>query len=83
MMFFTFAYSTEKRRTRMNKSNDNRWHSMAENCKHLGINRDTVIKWINIKNMASHKIGRLWKFKITEVDDWVRSGGAEEKENSL
>lgn len=53
---------------------------MTEICKHLGISRDTAIKWINKKNLPSHKIGRLWKFKIIEVDEWVRSGGAEEKE---
>jgi len=30
--------------------------------------------------LPAHKIGRLWKFKITEVDDWVRSGGAGDQE---
>lgn len=59
---------------------ESRWLSMTEICKHLGISRDTAIKWINKKNLPSHKIGRLWKFKIIEVDEWVRSGGAEEKE---
>lgn len=62
-----------------NTNNDNRWVSMAEICKHLGISRDTAIKWINKREMPSHKIGRLWKFKIDEVDAWVKSGGAEEK----
>lgn len=60
-----------------NTSNDNRWVSMTEICKHLGISRDTAIKWINKREMPSHKIGRLWKFKIEEVDAWVKSGGAE------
>ena len=27
---------------------------------------------------AAHKLGRLWKFKLTEVDDWVRAGGAQD-----
>ena len=51
---------------------------MTEICNHLGISRDTVKKWIINKNMPSHKIGRLWKFKMDEVDTWVKSGGAEE-----
>lgn len=59
---------------------ESRWLSMTEICKHLGISRDTAIKWINKKNLPAHKIGRLWKFKIIEVDEWVRSGGADEKE---
>lgn len=59
---------------------ESRWLSMTEICIHLGISRDTAIKWINKKNLPAHKIGRLWKFKIIEVDEWVRSGGAEEQE---
>lgn len=57
---------------------ENRWVSMTEICKHLGISRDTAIKWINKKGLPAHKIGRLWKFRIVEVDEWVLSGGAEE-----
>jgi len=53
---------------------------MTEICTHLGISRDTAIKWINKKNLPAHKIGRLWKFKIIEVDEWVRSSETEEKE---
>ncbi len=43
---------------------------------YLGIKRDTVYKWMGEKGMPSHKIGRLWKFKREEVDDWVRKGEA-------
>lgn len=57
--------------------NDERWLSMSEICKYLGISRDTALKWINNKNMPAHKIGRLWKFKIEEIDNWVKSGSAE------
>jgi excisionase family DNA binding protein len=58
---------------------ENRWFSMIEICEYLGISRDTAIKWINTNNMPAHKIGRLWKFKTSEVDEWVKSGGATEK----
>lgn len=51
---------------------------MTEIYTYLGISRDTVIKWIDKKGLPAHKIGRLWKFKIIEVDNWVRSGGAQE-----
>lgn len=61
-----------------NADSENRWVSMNEICNHLGISRDTAIKWINKKGLPAHKIGRLWKFKVVEVDDWVRSGGSEE-----
>ncbi len=28
--------------------------------------------------MPAHQIGRLWKFKVSEVDEWVRQGKAKE-----
>ena len=53
-----------------------RWLSVAEIADHLGIKRDTVYKWIERKRMPAHKLGKLWKFKASEIDSWVRSGGA-------
>jgi predicted DNA-binding transcriptional regulator AlpA len=26
--------------------------------------------------MPAHKVGRLWKFQASEIDEWVRSGSA-------
>lgn len=49
---------------------------MNEICLYLGISRDTVLKWINKRNMPAHKIGRLWKFKTSEIDEWIESGEA-------
>ncbi len=55
---------------------EDRWLSVDEIGDYLGIKRDTVYKWISEKGMPAHKIGRLWKFKKDEVDEWVRAGGA-------
>jgi excisionase family DNA binding protein len=41
---------------------------MNEICEHLGIRRDTALKWILNKNMPAKKIGRLWKFKIKDYN---------------
>ena len=43
---------------------------------HLGVTKDTVYAWISEKGMPAHRVGRLWKFQATEIDEWVRSGGA-------
>lgn len=43
---------------------------------HLGVTKDTVYAWIIDKKMPAHKVGRLWKFQASEIDEWVRSGGA-------
>jgi excisionase family DNA binding protein len=53
-----------------------RWSSVEEMCIHLGVARDTVYRWIATRRMPAHRIGRLWKFKISEVERWVRDGGA-------
>jgi excisionase family DNA binding protein len=45
---------------------------------HLGVTRDSIYRWIDRKNLPAHRVGRLWKFKVSEVDDWVRAGGANE-----
>ncbi|MHB9068770.1 MAG: helix-turn-helix domain-containing protein [Sedimentisphaerales bacterium] len=56
-----------------------RWLSVDEIAEHLGIKRDTVYKWVAHKNMPAHKVGRLLKFQIKEVDEWVRTGNASSK----
>ncbi|WP_295456910.1 helix-turn-helix domain-containing protein [uncultured Thiodictyon sp.] len=52
------------------------WASVEDVSNHLGVAKDSVYRWIDLKGLPAHKIGRLWKFKLSEVDDWVRSGGA-------
>ena len=54
---------------------NDRWVSVDEIASHLGIKRDTVYNWINDFELPAYKIGRLWKFNIEEVNEWVRSGG--------
>lgn len=52
------------------------WLSADAIAVHLGVTKDTVYSWIADKAMPAHKVGRLWKFQTTEVDAWVRGGGA-------
>jgi excisionase family DNA binding protein len=60
---------------------EDRWLSVDEIAAYLGIKRDTVYKWIEHKDMPAHKLGRLWKFKRVEIDEWVRRGGASQQVN--
>ena len=58
-----------------------RWLSVDEITAHLGVNPDTIYKWITRKRMPAHKVGKLWKFLASEVDEWVKGGRA--AENSI
>lgn len=62
--------------------NIEKWSTMKEVQEYLGVGRDSIMQWINKRNMPAYKVGRLWKFKLSEVDDWIRSGGAAEDNSS-
>ena len=59
-----------------------RWLSVDEIAAHLGVNPDTIYKWITRKSMPAHKVGRLWKFLASEVDQWVKGGKAAQQVGS-
>lgn len=52
------------------------WLSADSIAEHFGVTKDTVYTWISEKGMLAHKVGRLWKFQVSEVDDWVRTNGS-------
>lgn len=54
--------------------NDN-YISIEETVNYLGIKVVTLRTWIKTKsNLPAHKIGKQWKFKKAELDEWVKSG---------
>ena len=55
-------------------NSEDRWLSTQEISAHLGMNTDTIYRWIRKKGMPAHKVGGLWKFQREEVDDWAKSG---------
>ena len=50
------------------------WVSLEEVAAYLGVNKDTIRNWIKKSDIPARKIGRKWKFKLSEVDEWVKSG---------
>lgn len=70
----------------MTKETIERWYSMNEICSYLGITRDTCLTWIEKRGMPGVKIGRTWKFKVSDVDKWMLSKAVaitDKKENQV
>ena len=57
---------------------EERWVSVEDVALHLGVNKDSIYRWINNKGLPVHKVGRLFRFKLSEVDEWVRQGDGED-----
>ena len=49
--------------------------SLEQAAEYLNIKPVTLRKWIrNLDDIPAHQIGKLWKFKKAELDEWVNSG---------
>lgn len=59
----------------MEKIIDDRWIGIEEAANYLGVNKDTIRNWIKKDTeIPAHRIGKLWKFKKSELDAWIKSG---------
>lgn len=62
----------------MNLEIMDRWLSVQEIAQYLGISKETIYRWLDSKKIPAHKIGKQWKFQVSEVDGWVKDGSAED-----
>jgi excisionase family DNA binding protein len=51
-----------------------RWYNLEEIASHLGVSKDTIRSYIKKGTIPFYKVGRQYKFKLSEVDAWVESG---------
>ena len=60
----------------MDMINQDNYIKLEDAAEYLGIKPTTLRSWIkDPKNeVPAHKIGRMWKFKRSEIDAWVQSG---------
>ena len=45
------------------------WVTAIDVARHLGEVKDWVYRWREHKDLPAHKIGRLWKSQLTEIDE--------------
>jgi excisionase family DNA binding protein len=56
---------------------DERWVGVEKVATHLGVAKDSVYRWVESRDLPAHRVGRLLRFKLSEVDAWVEAGGGE------
>jgi excisionase family DNA binding protein len=49
-----------------------RWVGVDDVAAHLGVAKDSVYRWIDERGLPAHRVGRLFRFKLSEIDEWVR-----------
>lgn len=51
------------------------WVSIVDVAAHLNVTKDSIYRWVDSKDFPAHRVGRLLRFRLSEVDEWVKSGG--------
>jgi excisionase family DNA binding protein len=51
-----------------------KWVNLEDIAIHLSMSEDTVRTWIKEGKLPFCRVGKRYKFKISEVDEWIRTG---------
>jgi excisionase family DNA binding protein len=54
---------------------DQRYLSVSETATYLGLSPKTIYAWAEKGAIPAYKVGRVWRFDKTDVDDFVRGQG--------
>lgn len=54
------------------------WCSVEEIAKYLSVSKETIYRWLEKNKIPAHRVGKQWRFKPSEVDEWIKSGNASE-----
>lgn len=52
-------------------ANKEEWVGVADVAVHLRVTKDSIYRWVNTKGLPAHRVGRLLRFRLSEVDQWV------------
>ena len=55
-----------------------KWVNLEDIAEYLSVSKDTVRTWMREGKLPVNKAGKRYKFKISEVDEWVRKGKIKE-----
>jgi excisionase family DNA binding protein len=52
------------------------WVPVDDTAAHIVVARGSVYRWSDSECLPAHRFGKLWKFRLSEIDDWVQADGA-------
>ena len=53
---------------------EEKWVNLEDIAEYLSVSKDTVRTWMKEGKLPVYRAGKRYKFKISEVDEWVRKG---------
>ena len=53
------------------------WLDVDAIAAHLDVSAVTIYRWLERGRIPAHRVGKLWRFKASEVDQWIKDGGAD------
>ena len=53
---------------------EDKWFNVEDIAEYLSIKPDTARQWVREGKLPAYKAGKRYKLKLSEVDEWVRSG---------
>lgn len=51
-----------------------KWSTLEEVADHLGVSKDTIRNWIRKEVIPHYRVGKQYRFKLSEIDEWIESG---------
>lgn len=51
-----------------------KWVGLEEVAEHVGLSKDTIRNYIKKEQIPFYRIGKQYKFKLSEIDIWIKSG---------
>ena len=53
------------------------WVGIAEVAAHLQVTKESIYRWVGAKGFPARRVGRLLRFRLSEVDEWVLEGSTQ------
>jgi len=57
--------------------------TVEELAKYLKVSKATVYRWVKNGKIPYHQMGKQFRFRLKEIDDWIDDGGIYEKKEEF